>query len=339
MRTAKHFILPSLICLSLAAAAQTDSCLIRLKEAGTHYDQGNFDQTISILNLTLQACDLAKQDQVDANKLLLLAYLSIDNLEAADHTAAAIMRADPQYHPDKFRDDPRLSALFEKYKPEPNTMAGISGGINWPNIDVEKTYSVVHADDDPDLGTYESVIRYQLGAEVERRIYGDLWAQLGLQYRKTTYRHNLNDVQETTIYYSENLDYLDVPLSARYYFLSKAFHPFLQAGADFSWLLQALSTTSREGESDLVDRTELRTAYMTGIFGAAGASYTHKAFRLSADFRYTWFSDFVNEEGARYADETNLYKYYYIDDDFKMNNLQLNISVSYVLAYSIRKMK
>lgn len=334
----KHpFILAWLICSCMLAAAQTDSCIIRLKNAGSSFDQGNYDQTIATLNATLKDCDLSKSDQIDANKLLILSYLAIDNLEAADKVAASIMKIDPEFKPDKFKDDPKLSALFEKYKPEPTLMAGVSGGINWPNINVEKTYSVVHGDDDPDLGTYESEIRYQLGAQIEQRVYQNLWAELGLQYRQTSYRHNLNNVQETTISYNEKLNYLGVPLSLKYYILNYPLTPYVQAGADFSWLLQALSTTSRGEESDLVDRTELRNSYMTGFFGAAGVSYAFRGFRVFGDFRYVYFHDLVNKEGTRYADEVNLYKYYYIDDDFRMNNLQVNVGASYVLHYSIKK--
>ncbi len=336
----KHpFILAWLICSCMLASAQTDSCIIRLKNAGSSFDQGNYDQTIATLNATLKDCDLSKSDQIDANKLLILSYLAIDNLEAADKAAATIMKIDPEFKSDKFKDDPKLSALFEKYKPEPTLMAGISGGINWPYINVEKTYSVVHADDDPDLGTYESEIRYQLGAQIEQRVYQNLWAEIGLQFRQTAYRHILNNVQETTILYNEKLNYLDVPLSLKYYILNYPLTPYVQAGADLSWLLQALSTTSRGEESDLVDRTALRNTYMTGFFGAAGVSYAFRGFRVFGDFRYIYFHDLVNKEGTRYADEVNLYKYYYIDDDFRMNNLQVNVGASYVLHYSINKMK
>jgi opacity protein-like surface antigen len=137
----------------------------------------------------------------------------------------------------------------------------------------------------------------------------------------------------------EHLDYLDVPLSLKYYILNSPLTPYGQIGADFSWLLKALSTTSRDAESDLVDRTDLRTSYMTGLFGAAGVSYAFKGFCVFADFRYIYFHDLVNKEGTRYADEVNLYKYYYIDDDFRMNNLQVNVGASYVLNYSLKKVK
>jgi hypothetical protein len=164
----------------MLASAQTDSCIIQLKSAGSSFDQDHFDQTIAILNATLKNCNLSKSDQIDANKLLILSYLAIDNLEAADKSAATIMKIDPKYKPDQFKDDPKLSALFDKYKPEPTLLAGISGGMNWPSINVEKTYSVVHGDDDPNLGSYELEIRYQLGAQIEQRVYQNLWAELGL---------------------------------------------------------------------------------------------------------------------------------------------------------------
>ena len=328
-----------LVLISSITIAQTDTCVSNLKNAGTDYDQGNYDQAISTLNFTLKGCDLTKQDQIAANKLLILCYLSIDNLEAANSTADAILKIDPTYTPDKFKDDPRLSSLFEKYKPEPTLVVGISGGINWPSIDVEKTYSVVHPDDSPNLGTYESNLRYQLGADIEKRVYQDLWIALEFQYRKTSYQHILNDVQGTTINYTENINYADVPLSVKYFFLQHQITPYVQAGADFSWLLQALSTTTRDEASDLVGRTDMRTSFMVGFLGAAGVKYSIRSFGAFVDFRYIYFPELVNKEGTRYADEINLYKYYYVDDDFSMNNLQINIGLTYVLDYSVRKIK
>jgi hypothetical protein len=328
-----------ILCCITRTIAQTDTCLQYLKDASTDYDNGFYDQSISLLTVALKNCPLPKQDQIQASKLLILCYLGIDNLEAADKTAAAIMKIDPNYTPDKFKDDPRLSSLFEKFKPEPTLAVGISGGVNSPMIDVVNTYSVVHADDKPGLDTYNSVLSYQLGAEVEKRVYKNLWAELGFQFRTSSYEHRLDSVQGSTIFYSEKINYSDFPLSVKYYFFGHSITPYLQAGADFSFLLRALSTTTREDNTDLVDRTSLRNRFMVGYFGAAGVNYTIRTLRIFGNVRFVYFPDQVNKAGTRYADDINLYKYYYVDDDFRMDNLQFNVGVSYILSYKIKKVK
>lgn len=322
--------------LSSLLSAQTDTCIRNLKNAAADYEQSYYDQAITVLKNTLKECDLSKQDQIQANKLLILCYIAIDNLEEANHAAVTIMKIDPQYMPDKFKDDPRLSSLFDKFKPEPTFSAGISGGINFPMIDVLNTYSVVHADDKPGLANYDSRASFQIQAEIQKRAFKNLWVELGLQFRNTEYNHTLDSIQGYTIDYSENLNYYDIPLSLKFYLLSGALQPYLQAGADFSFLGRALSITTRSDQKDLVDRTALRDNFQVGYLGSAGVSYTINAFRLSGNIRYTYFPDLVNKNGTRYSDDINLYKYYYIDDDFKMNNIQMNIGASYILSYRIK---
>src|SRR5687768_12075737 len=96
--------------------AQTDTCITNLKKANTYFEEGNHDAVIRLLNSSLSYCQLGKDEKIQAHKLLILSYYAIDNLEAADKSAANIMKLDPNYKPDKFKDDPKLSAIFSKYK-------------------------------------------------------------------------------------------------------------------------------------------------------------------------------------------------------------------------------
>jgi opacity protein-like surface antigen len=315
------------------ATSQTDSCIIKLKNANTGFEQGDYDGTIKLLRSTLSECNLDKSDKIQANKLLIMSYLKVDNLEEADKTAAEIMKIDPYFKPDKFKDDPKLSTLFEKYKPTPMFKIGISGGINFSKTDAVKTFSIVHADDATGLAKYNNKLGFQLGASAEYRAYKDLWVELGFQYRQSKYEHILDSVESTTINYSEKLSCFDVPLSAKYYFLNGSIHPFVEGGVDFSFLSSAISTTTRDDLKDLVDRADSRNKFMAGYFGGAGVVYTIKGLQLFADLRYIYFPDNINKEGTRYSDPVNVFKYYYIDDDFRMDNFQVNVGVSYVLSY------
>jgi hypothetical protein len=313
--------------------AQTDTCVLSMKNANTDFEQGSYDDAIKLLNSTLGHCPLSTDDKIQANKLLIMSYLAIDNLEAADKAAATIMKLNPNYKPDKFKDDPKLSALFDKYKPEPVFDIGIFGGLNIPSVHVINTYSIVHADDATGLATYSNKLGFQLGIEAEYKGYKDFWVQAGFQFRETSYEHDLDSIEGETVTYVEKMTYFDFPVSLKYYFLKKKIHPYLQAGADFSFLSDALSTTSRAGESDIVDRTDLRNTFSVGYFGAVGCSYKYNSFLFYADVRYIYFPQQVNKVNTRYDDPINLWKYYYIDDDFSMNNMQVNIGASFILKY------
>jgi len=320
-------------------SAQTDSCIIKLKNAGTAFEQGDYDITISLIRSALAGCNLDKSEKIDANKLLILSYLKVDNLEEADNTASAIMKIDPYYKPDKFKDDPKLTALFEKYQPLPMFKMGLSGGFNISSASAENTYSIVHADNTEGLDQYNNKLGFQLGIAAEYRTYKDLWVSLGFGYRQSKYEHELFDVENTTINYSEKLSYFDVPLSLKYYFLKGSVQPYLEGGATFSFLSSAISTSTRDDLKDLVDRADLRNKFMNGYFGGLGAVYSMKGLQLFVNARYSIYSGNVNKEGTRYADPVNVFKYYYLDDDFTLDNFQVNAGIGYILGYKNVKVK
>jgi hypothetical protein len=322
------------------AAAQTDSCAVKLKNAGLAYEQGDYDGAISMLKWALAECNLDKGEKIEANKQLILSYFKVDNLEAADKTAEAIMKIDPYYKPDKFKDDPRLSSLFDKYQPTPIFRIGLSAGINRSIISVDKYYSIVHNDDEAsNFSEYNSKTGFQLGLNAEYKAYKNLWVELGFLFRQTQYEHILDSVENTSVTYSEKLSYFDMPLTLRYYIFDKTYSPYVFGGADFSFLTNALSTTSRDDLKDIVNRTDYRNAFYMGYFGGAGISMKLKGLQLFADLRYVYYPENVNKEGTRYDDLTNVFKYYYIDDDFRMDNWQFNVGVSYNLAYRNRKVE
>ncbi len=329
----------AVIFMVFPAAAQTDSCIVYLKNANSNFEMRDFDGTIKLLQTALNNCNLDRTDKIQAHKLLALSYLAIDNLESADKEAEAIMKINPNYTPDKFKDDPKLSALFDKYKPVPVLRIGVCVGMNNTKIDVQKTHSIVHNDDDPNLGTYNGKSGFQLGISGEYRTFKNLWLQLEGQFRQSTYKHSLNNVENSTIDFKERLSYFEVPLSIKYYILDSEFTPYVETGATFSFLSDALSTTTRDDQKDLVNRTDYRNSYMTGFFGGVGVAYKFKSLSAFIAYRYNYFGDNVNKEGTRYADAVNVFKYYYIDDDFRMNNWQINVGVNYSIFYKNLKVK
>ena len=319
------------------ASAQADSCIINLKNGGTAYDQGDYDGAIRLLRSALETCSLDKNEKIAGYKLLILSYLKADNLEEADKMAGRIMKIDPYFKPDKLRDDPRLSALFEKYKPVPIFKMGIGGGINRSYADVSESYSIVHANGAQGLDDYNSQTGFQLGLSAEYRLHKDLWLEAGFGYRQSKYEHLLYEVENSTINYSEKLSYFDLPVSLKYVFLKSAVKPYLEGGANLSFLSGAISTTTRDDQKDLIDRSGLRYDFMNGWFGGAGAAYSMKGLEIFFGVRYVYYSKNVNKEGTRYDDPVSVFKYYYIDDDFRLDYLQVNAGVRYVLSYRNQK--
>lgn len=333
MRKYISILMCTVLCITAQALyAQKDNCLAHLKEANTSYDQANYDEAINLLKKTIQECSLDKPDKIQAYKLLIMCYIAIDKLEEADKAAGQIMKINPNFTPDKFKDDAKLIAIFRKFSPIPTFSIGVSGGINIPFEKTVNQYSVVYPDGQAPA-SYKTKMGFQLGLQGERRAYKDFWVALGFSYRSSSYQHTLNNVDSQTINYSEKLTYIDFPLSVKYYFPLQRLRPYVQAGAYFTFLSNALSTTTSGDQKDIINRTSLRNTFQAGYFGCAGLSYTIKSFVLFADIRYIGYPDNVNKAGTRYNDEVNLFKYYYIDDDFRLNNMQVNVGAAFNISY------
>jgi len=310
--------------------AQSDTCIAHLKDANTNIEEGDYDQAIVLLHNSIDHCDFDKEDKISAYKMLIICYSFIKNPEGADIAAMHIIKINPNYTPDKLKDDRRLIKVFQKFKPVPVFAIGFNAGINFTNEKTINSYSVAYPNGN---GSYKSKAGLQLGIQAEKRIYRNLWAELGFSYRTSGYSHDLYMVDSSTVQYSEKLTYLDFPLSLKYYFSSRRVSPCLQAGTDFSILSNALSTTASAGQKDIINRREYRNTSQIGYFGGAGINYNIKSFKICFSFRYIFFPEDVNKPGTRYSDQINVFKYNYVDDDFRLDNVQLNICVSYNLFY------
>lgn len=319
--------------------SQSDSCAVYLKSGNKSYEERYYDTAIEYLTKALDECSLNKEEKIQANKILALSYIGIDDLENAEDRASRIMRIDPTYEPDKFSDDPEYVALFSNFVYTPVQRFGLSAGINRPFTNVSNTYSIYHGQDASDYSEYKEESGFQIAGNYEIRVMKKLWLNAGVQFRVTNYTHLIKEVENTTIDYSENMQYFDIPLSVKYYFLQRRMQPYVSAGACYSLLTSAVSTSSRDKINDIVDRLEYRNTSMAGFFGSAGFIYKLKSFYGFVDVKYCVYPDNVNKEGTRYADEVNVFKYYYIDDDFTMDNLQINAGILFNLVYRNKKEK
>jgi tetratricopeptide (TPR) repeat protein len=321
------------------AMSQADSCAYYLKDANKNYEGRYYDAAIEEINKALSKCSLNKEDKVKAHKILALSYLGIDDLEAASDEARRIMKIDPAYEPDKFEDDPDYTALFEKFVSTPVLRLGVNAGVNKPGISVSEYYSIYHGPDAADFSEYDEEIGFQLGLTAEYLVFKNLWINSGMQFRTTNYSHFLYEIEGNKVDYQEKLSYFELPIAVKYTFLKGDLRPYVTVGGYVTYLTNAISTSQRADIDDIVDRIDYRNTFYAGFGGGAGVTYHRKGFDLFLDVRYTTYPEQVNKDGTRYADEVNVYQYYYIDNDFSMDILQVNAGIMFNLIYRNRELK
>jgi tetratricopeptide (TPR) repeat protein len=333
MKAIKALLIILAITSLVNATAQVSPCFSKLKDAGILIEEGRNDEAIVLLKDALENCNYSNEDQIEAHKALILAYFEIDDLESADASAEAIIKIDPNYKADKLRDPQEMVALFEKFKPEAIFRIGVSGGINSSVVEASQTYSIVTDDDAPGLDNYESELGFQIGVNAEYRLWKELWASAGLTFRRSSYSNSIPNVEGRTIFYREDLNYFDVPLSLSYYFTESKLQPFITVGGQVSFLASAVGELSRDDISDLVDRDVQREEVLFGFFGGAGISYQYGNLNFRLGANYMLYPQDVNKAGTRYENLESIFRYYYLDNDFTMNFLQVNAGVVYNLGF------
>lgn len=313
--------------------SQTDPCLTYLKDANLKSEQGWYDQAIELAQKSLMDCDLDKNDKISAYRLLIQNYIEIDNLEEAAKAASEIMKLNPNYEADKLVDSPEIISLFERYKPTAVLSGTLYGGLNFSSAQASKTYSVVADNDTEGLDNYENVTGFQVGLGIEYKIFNSLWLASGIQYRNSTYKIQIPNIEGRTVSYEEDLNYLDIPVNAKYYFLKGTIKPFVNAGLNFSFLNSALGNLSRDEVSDIVDRISQRNSLNLGYGIGIGLSYKKKGLGVQLAINYLVNPSNLNKEGTRYENLDLIFKYYYLDNDFVLNNFQVNLGISYDLVF------
>ncbi len=291
-------------------------------------------------------------DKIEAGKLLISYYLNpeINDSGSAVNMADSILMLSPSYKPDY----DEYQWVFNKLLAEPKVMFGIYSGANYSLVNVIKQYSVFPSFNTSFPGNYQQKYNFQAGLQGEFNIYtvkkkSLLYPQLYLQiapgYRKNEYVH-INPVENgdnTMITYTENLSYIDLPVSVKCYFTHSFFwKPYIQLGAYFTKLFIADANTQMGGNSAITDRLQQRyTSIQVGYFGGIGIVHTlKKVSNLSyfVNLNYVTFPHLVNNPLTRYDDPVNTWNFYYVDDDFKLDNLQANAGLSITIGYKIIKL-
>ena len=108
------------------------TCTDRLDKAEEYYYDGEFDQTIEIVNKCLQEPSLSKEEQLRSYTILARTYLAKENIQRAKENLRIILRLDPTYQPTIEQETPKYLNLLAEVRQEQEQLAVIedSTGIS-----------------------------------------------------------------------------------------------------------------------------------------------------------------------------------------------------------------
>ena len=243
---------------------------------------------------------------------------------------------------------------------------GVRGGVNFSNAISQNSYSVFSFTQDYSGGDNEKKYNsytlpgLQFGFSAGYEFIRGLSVNILPSY--TSYRFSYDnsfswydsespEKQVTTSYnYETRLQYIDLPLTFKYELTTGRFKPYIQAGAYYSFLtdavkkVQSTGIDQASGSDSEINVTELSVGIEErikkanyGIIGGAGFTYNVGNARIGLEVNYHYGLQNLDNGGLKFHDNQLITGTYDVPDDFSLNNLELSMQIIIPLKFITSK--
>jgi tetratricopeptide (TPR) repeat protein len=331
-----------LVMLNSTVTIAQESCTEKLYRANNLYEKGKIQEAIEIASTCTSSENVT--DQWQAYHLLAMAYLADNKPGDARKAAEKMLEINPTYEPSKLKDPAELIRLLKSIKVIPKFSMGLAatvgGNITYPRVTA--TYNGANY-----KKTYSSKGSWQMGIIIGYNMNEIISLHTGLiaTSKKIGVSYQVGD---NNISINENMTYLDVPLFARFTTLPiKGIRFFGDAGIYTGRLTSSKSDFSRQVKNtdetfteDNLNSENRRNKWEYGSILGGGAVVKLGKVNVAIDAKYyiAAFYNMTNEDN-RYKNENLFYSYYFIDDDTRLNNLAISLSLVYNVSYRVIKGK
>lgn len=357
-----------MFCSTTILQAQEDEneCAKKLAEAQELYNQGDLDRIESLIKDCMDK-GFSHAEKLVAYKLLIKVNLFNDDYDIAEKNLILFLKHEPEYVVNKAVDPIEFINLFNTYKTIPKFSFGIRLGANRSSIIQQEEFGVYGVNTDGAIDesgsngnfntdkSYKGAFGFTGGAKAKMYLFDNVELNLDILYMTKSFQYQFHMFDFTGLTYKENQSWIAAPLSISLDFMKKKrLYPFVKIGGIAQLQLSSTANIGRvyndefniqevTGESETVfnlsdrnnsSRRTLNYWLMAGI----GVKYKvpRGYFFLGLDYHYGLLDQ--QKPANRYNNSALTYKYYYVDDNFIMDNI--DISVGYIRSlYKAKKKK
>ncbi len=355
----KRILLIFLLQVSLPAFSQDNpaekelmNCETLLKDAQVLFDAGNYDQVFSTLEEGLRSCNFSKAMKERAVILMIQAQIEKENETATDSLVYRLLKSNPNYRltdPDVVS---RYNTAIKKYIVRPAFIVGIQGGFTLPFSHIQTVYSILDGADY--TKKYTSQFGITTGLHFEWQFMPRLSICADPSFSRVSYKRTITGEREYNLQFSEVMSNYDGALILKYSFPVHRFLFSVAGGYSMTSIRSAsadveLSYTAYNSITGNYDpyrqasnkinlmADKLRQTSISSPVIGLGTAYRIDNFIFSVDARYLYCKTNMVNPDQRYANAELVFDYYYIDNDFDINRLEIKGGISYILAYRISK--
>lgn len=318
--------------------AQSQNCAQALSSAQQLYAEGKLLQIDDVLRPCIKV-GFSQEERVKAYRLLTLSFLFTNQKEKAEEAFIRLIRIAPDYVIDTETDPLLLQHLYQEYKTSPVVSFQLTLGGNRSLVEQMASYGPSESS-----GNYASKTSIQVGLSSNIYFKRQFSVQVGLLNTYYSFLYSNTILDYTTIRYTENQSWLNIPISLHYHFGRRKMVPYVFAGLQYQRLLSSTAAAIREQDigRDLelngIVAEERRQPQQLGLRTGAGINYRLK--RLGILIQATYTHGLYNQvrTNKRYSNKELLYNYGYVDDDFKLHQLVVELGLTYSI-YNPKKLK
>jgi hypothetical protein len=320
----------------IALSQEASSCAENLKTAQTLFSRGQVEKVPAILNKCMKS-GFKREEQIAAYKLLIQSYLLEDKIEQADSAMLTFLHKYPEYQLSE-TDHASFVSLYNSFRVRPLAQVTFHIGTNIPFI---TNIEVCSISSEPIESLYSSeALNLFTSLEVKIPLSTKFEANIETGFLQSRFKNTENFLGFTTVY-TETLQRLEIPLTVTWNFaqIGKKLNTFVRLGTGPVLNLSSKATTTTTGTDDNnhiiisgadLERSESRIFMDMFIQVGAGIKFKTPGGFISLEAR----SDFgMSNQVLRKLDASTLElanRYSYSDDDFNINNLNINIGYTQI---------
>ncbi len=366
MEKGKHNVLVIRVLLVVALCSGTaqhtfaqnlTKCELALEKATRYFEQGNIERVPSILKNCTESDELGYQNQLKAYELLAETYLYLNYNEEADIILKRLLKLNPAFGLNTTSISPEMAERIRTFRTAPILGIGGNFGLVGTMSNTIASYNTDISDENNNPPKTTPALGFRVGGDVDVRLGKHFEFVTGLDLVSSRFKYQdslvnfipVEDIPSTydRLKFNELHFSLDVPILLRYRVAFKQFEPYAYLGVHTNFLMKAaLKKIERSsGAESAFDQNitifrpfafqknkpkeeQLRVFKNLSFTGGFGAKIPLKLDFLMVDFQYNWQLNNAVRRVNRYQNPKLLYKFAYVDDDFRLSTFSLTIGFS-----------
>jgi hypothetical protein len=295
---------------------------------------------------TLSPClpYLSSSDKEQAYRLLALAHIFRDEYMAADTALSEMLTINPRYEHRLERDPYEFQRALDNYDWYSEFLVSVRIGATYTAPALLRPYTV--STGFSTSPSYSGSIGTDFAIGLQFHISRPISLVLEASYLTSTFSRTSESGYQFSTDYSEVLSQFLFPLAARYEIFIGMTRFFAEAGGYAAFTSSATGSitgidgiTGQTSTTSHILSSDRRTSAAYGTVFGLGAMYPFGPGLLGTNVRYlNGLSDMV-KAGTRYSNPDLTYRYFYIDDDFSLRNIEISVAFYLPLNSQSYKLK